>query len=179
MTAPTTVPPDDLPTELAQPAGAVSRAAALITDLILTSITASAIGVGLNALGIVFTVPDDVINRTIGYLAFTSLLFVLYCTVSWTLFGQTIGKLLFGLRVVLPDGRNPNVARSLVRALAYGLSAIFCIGFAMVLVTRDRRALHDYIAGTFVVYAWPARPRALTQLRSTEQLVPETEARRP
>ena len=169
----------DLPSELGQPAGAVSRAIALIIDLVISTIAASATIYGLQALGIIFDVPTDVIDDAIDYVALASLIFIGYCAVSWSVFGQTVGKLLFGLRVVRPDGKNPHLLRSIVRVLAYGLSSIFYIGFAMVLFTRDRRGLHDYIAGTYVVYTWPARPKAMISLTTLEPLVPDTRTRRP
>ena len=34
---------------------------------------------------------------------------------------------------------------------------VLCLGFIMILLGRERRALHDVIAGTAVVYGWDAR----------------------
>lgn len=164
---------------LAEPAGFVSRMVAFVIDLIVISLAMAGTTLVLDSLGIVFTrIPTEDVDR-VGYLAIGFLAFVIYCTVGFTLFGQTLGKLLLGLRVVRADGSNPRLARSLVRSLAYSLSAILGIGFLMVLITRDRRGLHDYLAGTFVVYGWPAKPRTLVQLKSLEPLVPDTQKRRP
>ena len=42
--------------------------------------------------------------------------------------------------------------------LAFPLSfLLFGLGFLLILVQRERRALHDLIAGTAVVYDWDAR----------------------
>ena len=38
---------------------------------------------------------------------------------------------------------------------------LFGLGFPGILVQRERRALHDLIAGTAVVYAWDARAARL------------------
>jgi uncharacterized RDD family membrane protein YckC len=49
-----------------------------------------------------------------------------------------------------------------VRTLAFPLSFLLLgLGFAGILLGRDRRALHDSIAGTAVVYAWDARAARL------------------
>ena len=49
-----------------------------------------------------------------------------------------------------------------VRVLALPLSfLLFGLGFLLILLRRDRRALHDLIASTAVVYAWDARAARL------------------
>jgi hypothetical protein len=46
-----------------------------------------------------------------------------------------------------------------VRTLALPLSLVlFGVGFLLIPVRRDHRALHDLIAGTAVVYDWGDRP---------------------
>ena len=74
-----------------------------------------------------------------------------FATVAVT--GQTIGKGLMGLRVVGADGRRLGIVRSLVRTFAYLISLIpLFAGFLWVLVDGDRRAWHDHIAGSRVVF---------------------------
>jgi uncharacterized RDD family membrane protein YckC len=55
-------------------------------------------------------------------------------------------------------GGEPLRARdALVRTLVFSLSfLLFGVGFLLGLIRRDRRELHDRIAGTAVVYAWDA-----------------------
>jgi hypothetical protein len=49
-----------------------------------------------------------------------------------------------------------------VRTLAFPLSfLLFGLGFTGILFGQQRRALHDVIAGTAVVYAWDARAARL------------------
>ena len=51
---------------------------------------------------------------------------------------------------------------AIVRVLAFPLSfLLFGLGFVLILLRRDRRALHDLIASTAVVYAWDARAARL------------------
>ena len=64
----------------------------------------------------------------------------------------TLGKLVFGLRVVDYDGERISFLRATGRHFATILSAmILMIGYIMVAFTRRRQALHDLIAQTLVV----------------------------
>lgn len=69
--------------------------------------------------------------------------------------GQTIGKILTGLRIVRLDGRSASIGSILLRQiLGYGLTAASLgIGFLISVFSSKGRALHDYIAGTVVIYA--------------------------
>jgi uncharacterized RDD family membrane protein YckC len=88
-----------------------------------------------------------------------------YFAYSWGAFGKTIGMALLGVRVVRSNGADLDARRATVRTLAFPLSfLIFGLGFAGILVQRDRRALHDLIAGTAVVYSWDARVGAIRLL---------------
>jgi uncharacterized RDD family membrane protein YckC len=61
---------------------------------------------------------------------------------------------LLGLRVVRRDGRDVAARQAIVRTLAFPPSFLLGeAGFAGILLGRERRALHDLIAGTAVVYA--------------------------
>jgi uncharacterized RDD family membrane protein YckC len=62
-----------------------------------------------------------------------------------------------GLRVVRNDGERLEGRRAALRTVVFPLSfIIFGIGLLMGLVRRDRRELHDLLAGTAVVYQWDA-----------------------
>ena len=75
-----------------------------------------------------------------------------YFCVFTALGGQTVGKMATGIRVVGDNDRDIEPARALQRTLAAVASiATVGIGFAPVLFTGDRRALHDRVAGTRVV----------------------------
>ena len=73
--------------------------------------------------------------------------------------GQTIGKLLLGMRIVRPDGSAASPGRIIGLRYAVGwlLSALPFVGMVYALVDcllifrADRRCLHDMIADTIVV----------------------------
>jgi uncharacterized RDD family membrane protein YckC len=72
--------------------------------------------------------------------------------------GHTFGMAIVGLRAVRVDGGDLDGWHAVLRVLAFPLSfLLFGFGFVLILLRRDRRALHDLIASTAVVYAWDAR----------------------
>ena len=82
-----------------------------------------------------------------------------YC---WAASGRTAGRALFGGRVVTDDGSDASGRRAVVRTLALALSLLFPgLGFVGMLLGDRRRALHDVIAGTAVIYSWDARAARL------------------
>jgi uncharacterized RDD family membrane protein YckC len=94
-------------------------------------------------------------------LAFAVWLFV-YFAYSWAAGGKTFGMAVLGVRVVRSDGADAGARRAVLRTLAFPLSfLIFGLGFAGIVLGRRRRALHDVIAGTAVLYSWDARAARL------------------
>jgi uncharacterized RDD family membrane protein YckC len=92
-----------------------------------------------------------------------------YYAYFWTASGKTPGMQLVGVQVVGRDGSNVGTQRGLVRTLAFPLSFLLLgLGFLGILLGSDRRALHDSIAGTAVVYAWDARAARLRSLAREE-----------
>ena len=76
-----------------------------------------------------------------------------YYILAVGLWGTTIGKRAFGLKVVNPQGVRPSMGQAAGRYFASYISAfILAIGYLMVAFRADKRALHDLIAGTWVVH---------------------------
>jgi uncharacterized RDD family membrane protein YckC len=70
-----------------------------------------------------------------------------------TLRGATPGKHIFGLRVLGADGSRLTLGRAALRQVAEWLSALtFGAGFLLVALTPQKRALHDLLARTQVVF---------------------------
>lgn len=84
-------------------------------------------------------------------------------TVGWGLAGATFGKRAAGLRLVDHKGRSPiGLSRAFLRLAAYSVSSVtFGMGHLLILLRPDHRALHDLLAGTWVVRRHgKARPSA-------------------
>lgn len=78
---------------------------------------------------------------------------LLWSTLAAT--GRTPGGAVLGLRVVRRDGSPLSPARAAVRVVALPLSAlVFGLGYLGIVLDRERRALHDLVAGSTVVYDW-------------------------
>ena len=144
-------------------AGFASRFAAFAVDLGIS------LGVFLLALAAISFAARVLTGRDITWnkgdiwviIAYAAWAFV-YFAYSWTASGRTAGMALFGVRVVTDDGADASGRRAVVRTLALPLSFLFLgLGFAGILLGDRRRALHDVIAGTAVIYSWDARAARL------------------
>jgi uncharacterized RDD family membrane protein YckC len=85
----------------------------------------------------------------VGYLAALGLIYAGYFTGTT---GQTLGKLIFGLRVVDAAGRPPGYLRALARALLGCLGVVLAAaGLLPMAFDPARRAFHDRLLKTRVV----------------------------
>lgn len=141
------------------------RFAAALVDVILlaglsvvvTAATAMALGSPLPRLKEIG--PDllvaGILDRNpmavgaIGLFLGLTLLYELYCT---GMAGQTLGMRMVRIRVIGSRGRPPGAVRGLVRVLAYTVSVLpGALGWLWALFDREHRALHDHLAGTYVI----------------------------
>ncbi len=77
---------------------------------------------------------------------------LVYTIGFWTAQGATPGKMAVGIKITTVDGGDIDFGRALLRYIGYIASAIILlIGYLMIAFTRDKRGLHDYIAGTVVI----------------------------
>jgi len=140
-------------------AGAVTRLAAYVVDLVVLSAVTTVGSAATAYLVAVVTghqlgLADD---RDLAGLGL-ALWWLAYFGGSWALAGRTPGMALLGLRVVRPDDGAPvGPLAAFLRALTLPLSvALLGLGFVGILVHPQRRALHDLLATTAVVYVAPA-----------------------
>ena len=83
---------------------------------------------------------------------FLGLMKVAYVAVFTAMGGQTIGKMAMHIRVVSADNRALSGGAALRRTLASLLSVVTAgLGYLPGLVGRDRRAVHDRLAGSRVI----------------------------
>lgn len=94
--------------------------------------------------------------------AFTSSVNLLYSVlvpVVWS--GYTVGKKIVGVRIAKVNGEKLGFGTMLLRTLVGGLVYVLTLGLAaivsafMVGIRQDKRAIHDFIAGTYVTYEKP------------------------
>jgi uncharacterized RDD family membrane protein YckC len=140
-------------------AGAVSRLIGYVIDVfvVAASFTIGAV-VFEYVVNAVLPVELDLADAPIasgialGIWTFTYFTYLLATT------GRTVGKAIVGTRVVRADGSDLKAGRAAVRVLATSLSlALLGLGLLLILIRKDRRALHDLIAGTSEIYSWHRR----------------------
>jgi len=129
-----------------RPAGFWIRAVAALIDFAVIGL----VYLSFKRIGAKIVGPD--VESFAAFRTFFTLVFAgAYTTVLHALGGQTIGKVIVGVRVVVGEGELPTLGTAFLRHLAYFASAaIFALGFAMAALRADKRALHDLIAGTRV-----------------------------
>jgi uncharacterized RDD family membrane protein YckC len=145
-------------------AGPVSRVAALAGDVMLATAaftaTAAALSWMLSTLVGVTLAPAER-SGPLWAAAFVGWLF-LYWWVSAAVAGRTPLMTLAGLRIVSRDGQPLRPRQALLRTLVLPVSLLaFGVGGAWMVVDRERRGLHDLLAGSTVVYDWGGRPAEL------------------
>ena len=153
-------------------AGSVSRFLAYAIDLTVSS------GLFSLALAAISYVAKIVSGRQVSWNRDNIIVAIMYVAweffyfgYSWAANGKTFGMAVLGIRVVRADGVAAEPRRGVVRALVFPLSFLLLgLGFLGILVQRERRALHDLIAGTAVVYAWDARAARLRFLAREAEL---------
>lgn len=139
-------------------AGAVTRFGAFVIDIVAIWVLFSIGGTVLEytlsvVLGHQVRLQDAAVVSKVALAAWAFVYFAYPLTAS----GSTFGMAVLGIRAVRLDGTDLDWRHAVVRVLALPLSfLLFCFGFLLILLRRDRRALHDLIARTAVVYAWNA-----------------------
>ena len=145
-------------------AGPVSRVVAFAGDVTLatSAFTAGAAAVSWmlsTVLGVTLGPAER--SGPLWAAAFLGWLF-LYWWVSVAMVGRTPIMTLAGVRIVARDGHPLRPRQALVRTLVLPVSLLaFGLGGAWMVVDRERRSLHDLLAGSTVVYDWGGRPAEL------------------
>ncbi|PLT33315.1 RDD family protein [Bacillus sp. V5-8f] len=133
---------------MSNPVGFWRRLAALILDAII-------IGVPLSLISYVITVNWEENAITTG----GNIVYSLIIPVVW--YGYTVGKRIMGVRIAKVSGEKLGIGSMLMRTVVAGLVYAVTLGIGiiasafMVGLRKDKRSLHDLIAGTYVTYDKP------------------------
>jgi uncharacterized RDD family membrane protein YckC len=150
--------------------GLVTRIVAFAMDAAVIDAVALVVGV-VCALGLsLFNLPNDVEKVLVAIGGVAAVVWgVAYFTFFWSTTGQTPGNRVMSIEVRDVRGERLKPRRALLRVLVLPLSVIpFGAGLWLILVDRRRRALHDRIAGTVVVYV-AAVPRERPAVRPARE----------
>jgi uncharacterized RDD family membrane protein YckC len=128
-----------------RPAGFWLRLVAVVVD-----------GIWMSALVFALTLPFGGLRSPTGGLVWSLLsllLGIIVPVLGWATFGATPGKALLGLRVIGGKRRRGlGLGLAFMRLCGVMVSAaLLGLGFLMVAFTRDKRGLHDHLAGTAVI----------------------------
>ena len=141
--------------------GFMRRACAFIVDGVMISLLGSLMlllayvgyKVGLTAHGKSLTVDNSqalAFILTLGWIGLSAGYFVILHGSE----GQTIGKWLLGLRVVGAERGAVTHGQAFTRWLAAAALAPLVLGFLWIIWSREKRAWHDIVAGTWVIRDW-------------------------
>jgi uncharacterized RDD family membrane protein YckC len=162
---------------LGQYAGFITRAAALMLDMLIVLAIIFAIYwsvrlpmtfflnlnpetcVSTSVLAQTDRLPNEWLCTAAEVIWTISALFAapVYFILLYSSTGQTIGMYIMGIRIVRLDGKHMTLLGSTVRWLGLFLSMLpLGLGFLWVLIDDRRQGWHDKLAHTCVVYAWRA-----------------------
>jgi uncharacterized RDD family membrane protein YckC len=137
------------------------RFVARIIDLVIVSVALSIITIPLGALfGVGLLGVTDPLRQGAAFATIVGLYLLLSVVINFlyevyfvSSRGGTPGKLILSLKIVHPDGSLLTVGQAVGRFFAYMLNAFtFYIGFIMAAFDDEKRALHDRIMNSRVIY---------------------------
>jgi uncharacterized RDD family membrane protein YckC len=141
--------------------GLATRALAAAIDVLIIQAVAWIVGAVAAVAASIVDPSEDLQKVLIAAGAVVAALWTAgYFVFFWSTTGQTPGDRVMEIRVQdAADGRPLHFARAVLRLLGALLSALLLfLGYLMILVDERRRALHDRLVGSVVVYA-PAAGR--------------------
>ena len=132
----------------------VGVGALAIDAALLLAIAAAVLALTLRIVGLSLDWHDVRVLPPVLFASFLVVVLLGYLATFTVAGGQTIGKMLMKVRVMGDDGRAVDLSGSILRAVGCALVPLTLgLSYVPVLLTGDRRALHDRLAGTRVVSA--------------------------
>jgi uncharacterized RDD family membrane protein YckC len=141
-------------------AGFWRRFAALFIDGLIVTGCSAAVAIGVGVLATIGS-GEFTTGAVVGYYLASFVLQWLYFALSEASPHQaTIGKRALGIFVTDAGGQRISFGRATGRVFAKWLNALTLgIGWLMAAFTDEKRALHDYVAGTLVLAREDSRKR--------------------
>lgn len=131
-----------------RPAGFWVRFGALILDSLI-------IGVPIAIISYLVTgsTEENFFSSSINFL------YSLIVPVVWS--GYTVGKKIFGVRIAKVNGEKLGFGAMIMRLVVGGIVYVLTLGIGIIVsafmigLRSDKRAIHDFIAGTYVTHEKP------------------------
>ena len=143
---------DIVPLPMEMPSLGARAGAGLIDLVLLVGIDSAVLYLTLRIVGLQNTLEDLRVLPAIPFVGFLAILAFGYVSAFTVAGGQSIGKMVFNLRVIGDDGRPVDARGGMLRALGCMLVPVSLgLSYLPVLFSSDHRALHDRLAGTRVV----------------------------
>lgn len=107
-----------------------------------------------------FMVYGTFTTESLNPIEVMELLYYLLVPILWM--GYTLGKRIVNIRIVRVDGKKLGLGTMLMRYVVSTLVYILTLGIGMIVsafmvgLREDKRAIHDFIAGTYVTYNPPS-----------------------
>jgi len=99
-------------------------------------------------LDVLAAAPNAIMHRVLPFVVMSSLYFLVF----WGLVGRTPGQRWLGLRVVDASGKLPTPLAATIRVVMALLGLVpGALGWVWASFDREKRTLHDHVAGTYVV----------------------------
>jgi uncharacterized RDD family membrane protein YckC len=151
------------PDRLGQYAGFVTRFVAFVIDYFLSvGIFLLVLGAASFAASVLTGGPIHFSRQSPVVLAIYVVWVLFYFGYCWGVSGKTPGAAVLGVQVIGAEGGAAGPRRAFLRTIAFPFSFLLLgLGFLGILTGQHRRALHDVVGGTVVVYAWSARAARL------------------
>ena len=138
-------------------AGIVTRLAANSLDALV--VVAALVGTYLGFVAFLFMIDPRGFQLPAPPLQWFIVCFlwylVMYLTAAWWVSGRSLGDHVMGIRVVTGKRSRSSLVVAFGRAL---MCAFFPIGLLWCAVDPQRRAVHDLVMRTSVIYDWLPRP---------------------
>ncbi|OGM67254.1 hypothetical protein A2985_03845 [Candidatus Woesebacteria bacterium RIFCSPLOWO2_01_FULL_43_11] len=127
--------------------GFIARAAASIADGFVIGFATTLLSMLLKAVGLGSSI-SQIVN---------GLIYIVYVVLAIGLYGKTLGKAAFGLRVVNYENVSPGIPMAILREVVgkFISSLVLNLGFLWIIWDKNKQGWHDKIAKTYVLQEVP------------------------